>query len=178
MSKLEEYILKNRKLFDDSEPSAGHFNRFEAKLNDLGSEKEKPRLIRFGFAWRAAAAVLLLIVASVLYRQIDDLNITKAGHSRELPAEFVEATTYYANLNREKINAIGELAEKDPEIKEIVTLAKQEAEAIESNAGELKDKYAATKDDRIIDAIITNYRVLSDLLDHIIQTLSETRQIQ
>ncbi len=175
MKKLEEYFRKNRQQFDDAEPQPGHFDRFAARLKDFEAENEKPVLLRFSVLWRAAAAFVLLIAVSLLYNRIDNLNIIKSGHSQELPAEIIEATHYYANLNREKIITIGELAASDPESGEIVALAKQEAEAIENNSDELKKKYTETRDDRVIDAIIANYRVLSELLDHMIHRLNEVR---
>jgi hypothetical protein len=170
MKKLEEYIRKNRQQFDDAEPRSGHIDRFAARLKDFEAENEKPVLLRFSVLWRAAAAILLLITVSLLYNRIDT-----PGHSQDLPAEIIEATHYYASLNHEKINTIGELAANKPESGEIVSLAKQEAETIESNSDELKKKYSETRDDRIIDAIIANYRVLSELLDHMIHRLNEVR---
>jgi hypothetical protein len=175
MKKLEEYIRKNRQQFDDAEPRSGHIDRFAARLKDFEAENEKPVLLRFSVLWRAAAAILLLITVSLLYNRIDTPGIIKSGHSQDLPAEIIEATHYYASLNHEKINTIGELAANKPESGEIVSLAKQEAETIESNSDELKKKYSETRDDRIIDAIIANYRVLSELLDHMIHRLNEVR---
>lgn len=173
MKKLEDNIRKNQHLFDDAEPMEGHFERFAQKLDK--QDNKKPVVLRFSFIWRAAAAVLILVAVSVLYKQINDLNLIKSTQSQELPVELMEATKYYANLNREKISQLNAISEKDPEIKEVVSIALQEMEAVDNSSEELKEKYIETKDDRVIDAIITNYRVLGDLLDHIIQKVNESR---
>jgi hypothetical protein len=175
MKIIEDNIRKNRDLFDDAEPKAGHFERFSEKLDAAGLKKETPVILRFSFIWRAAAAVLILITVSILYNKIDNLSLIKTSHSNELPTELIEAGNYYANLNREKIDKISEITSNNPDGKEVVSIALQEAESLDQNSKELKDKYLETKDDRVIDAIITNYRVLSDLLDHIIERVNETR---
>jgi hypothetical protein len=175
MKRIEDNIRKNRDLYDDAEPKAGHFERFSEKLDAAGLKKKTPAILRFSFIWRAAAVVLILITVSVLYNQIDNLSFIKASHSNELPTELIEAGNYYANLNREKIDKISELTSNDPDGKEVVNIALQEAESLDQNSAELKEKYLETKDDRVIDAIITNYRVLSALLDHIIERVNETR---
>jgi hypothetical protein len=175
MKKIEDNIRKNQILFDDSEPKAGHFERFAEKLEHAGSVKRKSPVLRLGFIWRVAAAVLILIAVSVIYNQIDNLSLIQSTHSNELPIELIEASNYYATLNREKIEMISEIAGKDPEKKEVVTIALQEAEALDQSSADLKEKYIETKDDRVIDAIITNYRVLGALLDHIIERVNESR---
>lgn len=169
MNRFEENIRKNRQLFDDAEPEPGHFDRFAEKLDRAEARQNKRNVFRISYLWRMAAALVILITISVLYTQIENLNLLKTGQSQELPAELVQATYYYQNLNQEKINEIGELSTSVAGNEEIVEIAKQEAEAIGQDAENLKKKYLETRDDRIIDAIITNYRVLGELLDHIIQ---------
>lgn len=175
MKKLEDNIRKNRDLFDDTEPRTGHFERFSEKLDTAGIKKEIPVILRFSFIWRAAAAVLILVTVSVLYNQIESIGLRQASHSNELPAELIEAGNYYANLNREKIDKLSEITSNNPDSKEVVSIVLKEAESLDQNSEELKEKYLETKDDRVIDAIITNYRALSDLLDHIIERVNETR---
>lgn len=173
MNRLEENIRRNRQLFDDAEPEAGHFERFEKKLDRSEAGQEKSNVFRISYMWRIAAALVILVTFSVLYTQIENLNLIKTTQSQELPAELLEATQYYQNLNQEKINTIGALSLQVAGNEEIADIAMQEAEVIVQDAENLKQKYLETKDDRIIDAIISNYRVLGDLLDHIIQQVKQ-----
>jgi gas vesicle protein len=175
MRKFEDNIRKNRGLFDDQEPPPGHFARFEEKLERTETAKKKRISFTLSLTWRIAASILVLITLSVIYNNIDHLAFTSSTANQELPDELLIASNYYANLNHEKINRINELAADNPEANEIAELAKQEAETIDKTSSELKEKYKETKDDRVINAIITNYRVLGELLDHIIQRVNETQ---
>lgn len=174
MISIEDIFRKNRDQFDIDEPSAGHFERFGRKLDRREKKRGKEEILPFSFFWKVAAAVLILVGVSVVYKQIDNLSLIRTSKSQELPAELLEATRYYAQLNDQKINTIAELSTQTPENEEIIAMAKQEVEVFEKNSQELTDKYIETKDDRVIDAIIINYRVLGELLDHIIQQVKET----
>ncbi len=174
MKSIEDIIRKNRDQFDDAEPLEEHVERFGRKLDRREKKLGKDKMLSFSFFWKVAAAVLILVAVSVVYKQMDNLSLIRTSKSQELPAELLEATSYYAHLNDQKINTIAELSAQIPENEEIIAIAKQEVAVLEQNSQELTDKYIETKDDRVIDAIITNYRVLGELLDHIIQQVKET----
>lgn len=175
MKSIEDKIRMNRELFDQAEPSGGHFARFAQKLDKQEATANRPVFLRFAFIWRAAAAVLILFAVAMLYKQIDEFSLIKNTQSQDLPAELLEASNYYAVLNQNKISEITKLTSDNPDKAEIAAIALQEAQAIDQSSQELKEKYLDTKDERVIDAIITNYRVLGDLLDHIITRVNETR---
>ena len=174
MNKFEDLIRKNQPLFDDAEPDTGHLERFAAKLEQFEAGTGKPLLLQFSFVWRAAAAIVILISVSLLFRHIDTLDLIKTGHSQALPGELIEASHYYTNLNNERIEKIGKLAGHEPEKAGIASLAQKEAETVSQTTMELRKQYIETRDDRLINAIITNYRVLGELLDHIIHRMNET----
>lgn len=175
MKKFEDNIRKNREVFNDAEPPAGHFGRFAKKLEEAEGRAGKPLILQIGFLWRVAAAILILIAVSVLYNQIDNLPLASKGHGQSLPPEIQEAVSYYSQLNHEKLKTISQFAEEEHVSDEVVKTARLETEAINQNSEELKEQYIQTRDDRVIDAIITNYRVLSSLLDHIIHHIEKTR---
>lgn len=175
MKNIEDKIRDNRNQFDDAEPAAGHFARFSQKLEQFESINKRPVVLRPAFIWRAAAALLILFTVAILYKKIDEFTLIKTTQNQDIPTELLEATNYYAGLNQQKITEIEKIASENPEKAEIATIALQEAQALDQNSKELKEKYISTKDERVIDAIITNYRVLGDLLDHIINRVNETR---
>ncbi|HDR52348.1 MAG TPA: hypothetical protein ENN90_12120, partial [Mariniphaga anaerophila] len=52
---IEELIEKNLEELNDSEPPAGHFERFESRLEDFQKRK---KVISLNFIWKAAAAAV------------------------------------------------------------------------------------------------------------------------
>ena len=174
MHNIEDKICKNIEQFNDAEPQEGHFDRFLDKMEKSESETKKSMLLNFGFLWRVAASLLILLAVAVLYNQIEKINLTPNKHTEDLPAEIIEATDYYASLNREKLSTLSEMTAQGEANNEIYQLAIEEVATIDQNSSELRKKYSETRDERVIDAIITNYRVLGDLLDHIILRVNES----
>jgi len=174
MINIEDKIRTNLDQFNNAEPPAGHFARFSEKLNQFESITKHPVIFRFSFIWRAAAAVLVLFAIAILYNQIDEFALAKTRQDKDIPNELLIATNYYARLNQQKITEIEKLASRNPEKAEIATLALQEVQAFNENSERLKKIYIHTKDEREINAIITNYRMLGNLLDHIIYHVNKT----
>ena len=69
MESLRNYIKENRAVFDDKEPSEGHFERFEERLDRLmpGKQSERTLRIRLITIFSVAASVLLIVAAVRFY---------------------------------------------------------------------------------------------------------------
>ncbi|MDR2847595.1 MAG: hypothetical protein LBV39_00670 [Bacteroidales bacterium] len=67
MNNLEEYIRKNKSMFDE-EPETGHFERLQEKLYHRNRQHKTRTMLRWSVA---AAASIALVFATGIYRQHD-----------------------------------------------------------------------------------------------------------
>jgi ribosome-binding factor A len=173
MSMLEEKIRKNRDLFDGAEPAEGHLERFQSMLDSLHEEDSIQRPIHHsGRLFRVAAVIIVLLGLSVTYYMIDPtVNSNKVAAST-LPQEIQEARMYYNKLAEEKIQKINNCAASTSEASYIQKVVSKEITMLDSSSVQLEQKLQAdSKNERLINALIRNYKTKSDLLDDILNRL-------
>ncbi|NTW25836.1 MAG: hypothetical protein HGA37_14160 [Lentimicrobium sp.] len=91
-----------------------------------------------------------------------------------LPAEILEIEQYYKVQTQEKLNRIETLSGSGPEATKVKVMLTQEIESLNASSASLKSEYLkGTRDERLIDAIKNNYRVLSGLLDKVVDELAK-----
>jgi hypothetical protein len=172
MSMLEEKIRKNRDLFDGSEPSEGHFARFQSKLDSLNEELPRVRPWYYGKIFRVAAVIIVLLgvtLTIVLYNPSLVTNRVAAG---TLPQEIQEARMYYDKLAEEKLQKINQCAASTSEASYIQKLVVNEIILLDSSSVKLEQELQSDKENkRLINALIRNYKTKSDLLDDILNRL-------
>ena len=176
MARIEKKIKENRELFDIYEPSQDHFERFSKKLVRFNNP---PKTIwNRGMVFKIAAVFLVLIIASFLVTRfyIVKKQDLYAGVSAPLPPEIKEAENYYTRINNEKLDRIGQLAGSDTAATRIREMARDQMEDINASTSELQKEYASgVRNPRVLDAIVNNYRIMTDLLDHIINDLNQEK---
>lgn len=172
MSMLEEKIRKNRDLFDGAEPSEGHLERFQSKLAGLHDEDSQPKPFRSYRLFRVAAVIAVLLGLSVTYYLIDpSVNFNHVAAST-LPQEIQEARMYYNKLAEEKLQKINNCAASTSEASYIRKVVSKEITMLDSSSVELEVKLQQdNKNERLINALIRNYKTKSDLLDDILNRL-------
>ncbi|MDR2956093.1 MAG: hypothetical protein LBV43_13535 [Prevotella sp.] len=115
---MKKYIDDNRETFDDKEPSAGHFDRFEALLNSREKDKEekKPkRKINLVPILSIAASVAILIGVAIKFYAPDSIKRVPAEQIEKVD-EFQATNDYYNQLMEEKIaDIMCKLASTDSE---------------------------------------------------------------
>lgn len=173
MSMLEEKIRKNRDLFDGAEPSEGHLERFQSMLDSLHEEDSIQRPIRYsGRLFRVAAVIIVLLGLSVTYYLIDPAVNSNHVAASTLPQEIQEARMYYNKLAEEKIQKINNCAASTSEASYIQKVVTKEITMLDSSSVQLEQKLQAdSKNERLINALIRNYKTKSDLLDDILNRL-------
>ena len=172
MSMLEEKIRKNRDLFDGAEPSEGHFDRFQSKLENLHEELPRIKPWYSGKTFRVAAVILVLLGISLTWYLLNPALDTNRVAAATLPREIQEARMYYDKLAGEKLEKINECAASNSEASYIQKLAVEEMTLLDSNAVKLEQELQNDKDNkRLINALIRNYKTKSDLLDDILNRL-------
>jgi hypothetical protein len=172
MSMLEEKIRKNRDLFDGAEPSDGHLERFQSKLAGLHDENALQRPIHSYRLFRVAAVIMILLGLSVTYYLIDpSMNSNKVAAST-LPQEIQEARMYYNKLAEEKLQKINNCAASTSEASYIQKVVVNEITILDSNSVKLEEELQNdNNNERLINALIRNYKTKSDLLDDILNRL-------
>lgn len=177
MSILEEKIKKNKEWFDTDEPSGNHFEKFKNKVSERFPE-EKKQPVRSFFVLKIAAAILLLIIAGVLFIESADSNKTFAAIAAEdekLPKELQELKQYYNDVNKEKITIIDGIQCSD-DCEDLKENAKEELYQLEKENKELEEELNEShKDNKVMDAIVNNYQLMNKLLDNVITNLNRTK---
>jgi hypothetical protein len=172
MSMLEEKIRKNRDLFDGAEPSEGHFNRFQSKLDDL--HEVAPRLKSWYSTrlFRVAAVIVVLLGLSVTYYMIDPSMKSNQVAASTLPQEIQEARMYYNKLADEKLQKINQCASSTSEASYIQKVVVDEISVLDSSSVKLEvELQNDNQNKRLINALLRNYKTKSDLLDDILNRL-------
>ena len=85
MSMLEEKIKKNRDLFDGAEPSEGHFDKFQEKLDAIHDVVHMPKPWYMRKSFRVAAVIIILMGLSLSYYLIDPVRNTNQVMGSALP---------------------------------------------------------------------------------------------
>lgn len=177
-AKLEKIFSENRDAFDAFEPEAGHFERFEARL-DAAEEHRSKRANRFGML-KVAALILVLISATIFifdfaFSQIRD-RIASSEQSDGFPLEMHEAMFYYKTRTDQQLATLNELSANHPQVGEIRQSAKLEMERLDKCTGELTAELKKNPgNEKIEEAILLNQKMKEEILTHILSRITQTR---
>jgi len=179
MLNIEDKIRNNREKFDHAEPSDGHFEKFESKVNEFISPGKKG--IKRGFVLRVAAVILVFLAVSIVLLIVRNDVFKSPGftqtNANEVPEELKEVQYYYTSLANEKLEQLDQMAENNEDVKKVKDMALNEMNELDETTSELEEEYKESgKNERIMNAIINNYRIMTDLLDHIIEELDQENQ--
>ena len=172
MSLLEEKIRKNRDILDGAEPSEGHFERFQAKLDPLQEVGPRRKNWYSARLFRVAAVIVVLLGLSVTYYVIDPSVNSNLVSASTLPQEIQEARMYYNKLADEKLQKINQCAVSTSEASYIQKVVVDEISLLDSSSVKLEQQLQSdNQNERLINALIRNYKTKSDLLDGILNKL-------
>ena len=168
MMHIDEYIKSNVDAFD-SVPSAGHFERFEAKLKERRLHNRR-RLVRRSM--RIAGVGVLLIMSSLYVGQ--QFFSTDSDHY--INPELQQAEYYYKTQISDGLTTISRLGDVLSEEQQAALM--QEMGVADSMFQELQMALSATPDDpRVIDAMLQHYRVKALVVDRIVNDLERINKI-
>jgi hypothetical protein len=155
MSELEDFIKAEKDAFDDETMPSGHEGRFLMKLEKREIEDENR--VRF---WRVAAAIIVLLIAGgslLLPRFNSPVDVQYGSMSlSEVSGDMANIEFYYTSQLEEKYAALRELSESDAQVKSLfaeLASLNEEYENLE------KELYRSGTDDRVILAMIENFRL-------------------
>jgi hypothetical protein len=173
MKNIEDIITGNKDFFEDAEPSTGHFERFNRKLEmkfqvHTATRSIVPYLLK-------AAVVTLLITLSSLWTWD---HFIRPGRSRmtlgQVSPQYKEVESYYVH----QVNLMeGEIVNVDlknnPAQK---TALLKEMKSMDSTYITLqKELKANPNDERIINAMIEHYQTKLDVMTYIVNQLKTIR---
>ncbi len=173
MKTIEDVIRKNRNLFEDREPSEGHFDRFSVKLEIRHQKMASQRSI-VPYLLKAAVVTLLITLSSLWTWD----HFIRPGSSRmtlgQVSPQYKEVENYY--LHQVSLME-GEIVNIDhsqnPEQK--VELMK-EIKSMDSTYVSLqKELKANPNDERIINAMIEHYQTKLEVMTYIVNQLKGIR---
>lgn len=176
MKNIDNIIKENRSFFDDSEPTEGHFDRFEARLNkEFGKKKNN----RFRIAWQIAAAVaftfLAINQAILFFSPKAEQTISLASVS----PEYGEMENYYVSAINTGLTNWQILQKEGVLSKEEKDLLDAELTEFETTFKNLQKELQANPDDeRVINAMIEFYQSKLNVITLILENIKGVKQIK
>jgi hypothetical protein len=173
MKNIEDLIRNNKDLFEDAEPSTGHMERFNRKLEQRFQAAPVKRSI-VPYLLRAAVVTLLITLSSLWTWD----HFLRPGASRmtlgQVSPQYKEVENYYVH----QVNLMeGEIVNVDlkssPEQKKLLM---KEMKSMDSTYVSLqKELKANPNDERIITAMIEHYQTKLEVMTYIVNQLKTIR---
>lgn len=174
MKNLDKIIQENRSVFDSFEPSEGHFERFEQKLNGLNKQK---KTFTLGYILKAAAVAVLVVLSGLyIYENLSPDRMKQGIALSEVSPEYSEVELYYTKLVNQKYSEIDQFQFMDSTQKNILLKELDEMDLIYENLK--KDLTTNPKDERVINAMIKHYQLKVDVMNQILNQLQQAKNIK
>lgn len=173
MKNIEDIIRENKDFFEEAEPSQGHLERFNRKLEMRFSVKTVKRSI-VPYLLKAAVVTLLVTLSSLWTWD----NFIKSDRSRmtlsDISPEYREVENYYVHqVNLMENELVNVDLKNNPEQKKMLL---QEMKSMDSISVQLqKELYANPNDERIINAMIEHYQTKLEIMTYIVSQLKAIR---
>jgi len=173
MKTLEDIISKNKDLFEVAEPSDGHFERFNRKL-EMRFQVVTPKRSIVPYLLRAAVVTLLVTLSSLWTWD----HFIRPGNSKmtlgDVSPQYKEVENYY----RHQVNLVeGEIVNIDiNNNSEQKTMLMNEMKSMDSVYISLQKELSANPgDERIINAMIEHYQTKLEVMTYIVNQLKTIR---
>ncbi len=169
MENLQKYITEHEEEFNSSVPLPGHINRFENKLAAHENLKDARRFsVVAGYLKIAAVVVVLLSFGALLYAVIVPGKVKDSASFSNSP-EIKEIEQYYMLATSSKLNKIEQLTVQDRLSVQAKNEIIEQIDLIQSESENIKKKInSGLGNERLVDALKNNYRIINNLLDHIL----------
>lgn len=172
---IEKIIQENREAFDSNEPGAGHFKRFDDKLDKkFGQEKKR----NYTFYLKIAAVFALGLMSTFwLYEKFS----THGGQNgiegialSDISAEYAEVEVYFTSSINNSLNDLNPYIKDNEELKE--ELLGSEFEELDSLYRDLQKELANNPDDeQIIEAMIVHYQTKLEIISIVLNQLKKVK---
>jgi hypothetical protein len=157
--------------FDIEEPKIGHFDRFEAKLNQTQQTTTKNNFNLYSFI--AVAASVVLLFGIWLGASFSNKGLELATVSTEM----AETQSYFVTTIQKELSLIEDARNSTTE--QLINDALEQLKILEQQYNlltlELKE---STEDKRIIYAMISNFQQRIDILQSVLIQIEEVKQLK
>lgn len=166
---LDNIFKELENQFDIEEPNIGHFNRFEAKLNQSIAPKRSFKL----FSYVAIAASIALLIGVWLGTSFSNKGLELASISSEME----ETQIYFISTIEKELEAIENERNGDTDklINDALTQLNKLEEQYHKLTIDLKESY---EDKRIIYAMISNFQQRIEILQSLLIQIEDIKQIK
>jgi hypothetical protein len=179
---IEGLILNNLEGLNNDEPPAGHFERFEAKLEGLNKKK---KIISLNLVWKVAAAAVfafLIVNQAIIWFSPENgsgngIESSSGMTLASVSPEYEEVEFYYTSainggLNQwERLVTEGVISEEE---QQMMDAELKEFEEVFKNLQ--ADLSANPNDERVINAMLEYYQTKLSLINMIVEKLEEVKQ--
>jgi len=173
MKNIEDIIRNNKEFFEGAEPSKGHLERFNRKLEMRFSSRTITRSI-VPYLLRAAVVTLLVTLSSLWtwdHFIRSDRNRTTLG---DVSPQYKEVENYYVHqVNLMESELVNIDLKNNPDQKKMLLT---EMKSMDSVYVQLqKELKANPNDERIINAMIEHYQTKVEVMSYIVSQLKAIR---
>lgn len=194
MDELKSFIEQNRNLFDVDEPSFGHLERFQQRLE---MEQKQRRKWRTNYILKIAAMVVASITvgsvvvdgwvdnsARIIESKVADVDANQARDFVQRTSQYVKSKTnpeyeqtqnYYVSLVDNRLDQIRASENMDDEQKK--ELLKELSEMDELFVNLQKELKADPDNPALIDALVNHYQIKINVMNQIITNLNNIKQL-
>jgi hypothetical protein len=173
MKSIEDIIRNNKDFFEDAEPSEGHLERFNRKLEKRFQVNTIKRSI-VPYLLKAAVVTLLITLSSLWTWD----HFIRTGSTRmtlgQVSPQYKEVENYYVH----QVNLMeGEIVNVDLKNNPVQkTVLMKEIKSMDSTYVSLqKELKANPNDERIINAMIEHYQTKLEVMTYIVNQLKTIR---
>jgi hypothetical protein len=170
---IEKLIIENLEALNNTEPPAGHFERFQKRLR----KESEVKTFSWKQVWRIAAAVVFVFLAVNQARIWLAPEREKAVSLSSISPEYANVEYYYASSIQAGLKTIGTLADEGVISREESQVMQEEFKTFEARYSALQeDLKAHPDDDRVINAMIGYYQDKLNVITMILNKLQEVKQ--
>lgn len=173
MKTIDDILRENRDFFDGAEPSEGHFERFNMKLEERFSSHVVKRSI-VPYLLKAAVVTLLVTLSSLWTWD----HFLKPGRDRmtlgQVSPQYKEVENYYVHqVNLMENEIVNVDLKNSPEQKEMLLVEMKSMDSVYVSLQ--KELKANPNDERIINAMIEHYQTKLEVMTYIVNQLKSIR---
>jgi hypothetical protein len=174
MKNIEDLIRSNKDFFDEAEPSPGHLERFNRKLEMRFSRHVTIQRSIVPYLLKAAVVTLLITLSSLWTWD----HFIRPGRNRmtlgQVSPQYKEVENYYVHQVNLMENEIVNIDLKNNPAQKDILL--KEMKSMDSVYVQLqKELRANPNDERIINAMIEHYQTKLDVMAYIVGQLKAIR---
>jgi len=168
MNKLEDFITKHAEKFNDEDPSEGHFDRFEQRIEQQSVSFRERRPVRLWM--KIAAGIVILATAGLAIFELSTYDFSGQNSLQQatlgLPDELVEIINIYQQRSNQQVIELNQIAQHCPERSGMISQTEKELTQFDENRDKLVNALQENpSNSRIQAALIQNCKAKESLLN-------------